>query len=211
MRRLYFIAFLFVFINHINAQHPNNTNDESNVIKCSVYEYGVPITCAEDNFKNLFNNLNGANFVNGHDFELLDYNYLFTIVGREGQVNADFLINTIFSADSITIATSILSVGRSSSRSLADKIFHGVDLQTQEVRFSTIEAKSYSLINENSRLLFELFVLGIMREEGGEVYSINWKYKGKEIRSYVICDGKTHRVVWDLVFKNCVFWAFLDE
>lgn len=217
MRRLYFIAFLFVFINHINAQFhveaqllDSIKGGSENVKTCSVYEYGVPITCAEDNFKNLFNNLNSDNFVNAADFELLDYKYLFTITGNEGKENVGFLISSMFSGDSIAVSMSILSSSKKYKAFFPDKKPQDWDYREQKTHSSKISISYHSLNGEESMFLFELFAMGIMRE-GDKAYLINWKYKGKEMRSYVICDGRTHRVVWDLVFMGCLFWVFPDE
>ncbi len=77
-----FFPILFFIINSIVAYSQTLIDSAKNNLlnHVNLYEYGLPLSSCETNFKNLFNNWHSGNITNANEYKLLDFSYVETIM-----------------------------------------------------------------------------------------------------------------------------------
>lgn len=162
-----------------------------------IYEYGIPLTSCECNFKNLFNNWNKW-ITNYQEIEPLSYRYLTTLKNSADIKYYGGLLN------------GWSSLGRSLSVSQSEEMDADTIIYNREIIFNfnpLNEIPNSIKSNPDSLDLYRSYIESILKYQkdffektvqiNDKVFVIYFKNKGKVYKHHVICSHKNNKIIFD--------------
>lgn len=168
----------------------------------TIYEYGVPLTSCESNFKNLFQNWKKW-ITNNEDTKLITYKYIEML---RDSILIKHYAEQLNNWESLgrEIDYSHLEEGNADTTTFTRKLcfyINQLEKYPEYINNDSIKITKYKLEMESIFNIRKQYFINTVHV-GDKVYSIKLKVQNKTYNHYVICRPKENKVVFDNLFLD---------
>ncbi|PCH70287.1 MAG: hypothetical protein COC06_05210 [Bacteroidales bacterium] len=192
------LLFLLLFFSSVATYGQVESNTKYDNI--SIYEYGLPLTSCEANFKNLFNNW--SKWINNSDqTELLSYKYVETLKDSTLLDHYSEKLNNWKSLDR-RVKSSFSETGNGDATIYTREFFIHISNVDDAIDKLNLNAANNKICRLEWKSIFKMrkkFFINLVHI-GDKVYNIRMKINNREYDHYVICRPGDNKVVSDNLF-----------